>query len=133
MKKVIIYLRGGDIQGASDVPPGFEVEVRDYDTDGTDQMVKRDEDGNAYLPLVIGGPMVRKRQPASIQTRYVRDAGELCPACGGNILEGRGFDDHGAEIHRGIVCVTCGAQWTEVFRLEKFCGLVKGSAHPGKQ
>ena len=60
-KRVILYLRGGDIQGASDVPPGFEVEVRDYDTDGTDRMVKRDEDGNAYLPLVIGGPMVRTR------------------------------------------------------------------------
>ena len=61
MKRVVLYLRGGDIQGASDVPPGFEVEVRDYDTDGTDQMVKRDKDGLPYLPLVIGGPMVRRK------------------------------------------------------------------------
>ena len=61
MKRVVIYLQGGAIQGASDVPPGFEVEVRDYDTDGADRGLKRDKDGDRYLPLVFGGPMARAR------------------------------------------------------------------------
>lgn len=61
VKRVVLYLRGGAIQGTSDVPAGFEVEVRDYDTDGSGRGLKRDEDGNVYLPLVFGGPMKRSR------------------------------------------------------------------------
>ena len=36
MKKIIIHVEGGIIQQISDIPKGVEVEVRDYDTDGTD-------------------------------------------------------------------------------------------------
>ncbi len=57
------------------------------------------------------------------QQRYLDVQGQSCPECGSEVLEGHGFDDQGAEVRREIECVTCGAQWTEVFTLEKFCGL----------
>ena len=69
MKRVVLYLQGGAIQGASDLPPGFEVEVRDYDTDGSDRGLKRDEDGNVYLPLIFGGPMVRIRRMSDVRKK----------------------------------------------------------------
>ena len=69
MKKVVIYLQGGAIQGASDVPPGLEVEVRDYDISRDDPGVKYDkDDGDYYLPLVFGGTMV----PACDRETYNR-------------------------------------------------------------
>ena len=69
MKKVVVYLQGGAIQGASDVPPGFEVEVRDYDIDRADPGVKHDKDeDDYYLPLVFGGVMV----PACDRETYDR-------------------------------------------------------------
>ena len=56
----MLYLRGSAIQGASDVPPGLEVEVRNFGTDGAeDDHMKRDTNGDAYQSLVFGGP--RKR------------------------------------------------------------------------
>ena len=70
-RRVVLYLRGGAIQGASDVPPGVTVEVRDYDTDGAeDGRIKRDTDGDAYQSLVFGGP--RKRTRRRTTTRQTR-------------------------------------------------------------
>lgn len=66
-RRVVLYLRGGAIQGASDVPPGIAVEVRDYDANGADDSrIKRDTDGDAYQSLVFGGPreLARGRTPA---------------------------------------------------------------------
>lgn len=71
-KRVVLYLRGGAIQGASDVPPGVAVEVRDYDTDGAEwnKHMKFDTDGDAYQSLVFGGP--RKQARGQTTTRQTR-------------------------------------------------------------
>ena len=82
MKRAVIYLQGGAIQGASDVPPGFEVEVRDYDTDGSARGLKRDEDGDQYESIVIGGPMKRARRKATVRRTRIRAAAPaLLRAC----------------------------------------------------
>lgn len=81
--KVILYLRDGAIQGASDVPPGFAVEVRDYDTDETGRLVRHDEEGR-YLPLVFAGPYPRRRRSLRLprrQARLVAAAPDLLNAC----------------------------------------------------
>ena len=84
MKRIVLYLQGGAIQGASDLPSGVEVEIRDYDTEGADQhsRVKRDEDGDLYESIVIGGPMKRARRKATIRRTRIRAAAPaLLRAC----------------------------------------------------
>ena len=84
MKRIVLYLQGGAIQGASDLPPGVEVEIRDYDTEGTDQhpRMKRDEDGDQYESIVIGGPMKRARRKATVRRTQIRAAAPaLLRAC----------------------------------------------------
>lgn len=84
-KRVVLYLRGGAIQGASDVPPGIAVEVRDYDTDGAEwnKHMKFDTDGDAYQSLVFGGPRKRaqRRRTTARQVRLRAAAPALLSAC----------------------------------------------------
>ncbi len=83
MKRAVVYVNGGTVEGVSEVPPGFEVEVRDYDTDGTDQNLKRDEDGDVYLPLIFGGVMKRARSRRGLarRARIRAAAPQLLAAC----------------------------------------------------
>jgi hypothetical protein len=83
-KRVVLYLRAGAIQGASDVPPGVAVEVRDYDTDGAESSrIKLDTDGDAYQSLVFGGPRKRAQRGRTTarQTRLRTAAPALLRAC----------------------------------------------------
>ena len=83
-KRIVLYLRGGAIQGASDVPPGIVVEVRDYDTDGAEwnKHMKRDTDGDDYQALVFGGPRKRARgRTTARQARLRAAAPALLRAC----------------------------------------------------
>lgn len=83
-KRIVLYLRGGAIQGASDVPPGVTVEVRDYDTDGAEwnKHMKFGTDGDAYQSLVFGGPRKRaRRRTTARQARLRAAAPALLRAC----------------------------------------------------
>jgi hypothetical protein len=56
MQKIIVTVSGGVAQGVEGVPPGVEVEIRDYDNGKVDDDALTDEDGGPYSPdLYTGG------------------------------------------------------------------------------
>jgi hypothetical protein len=84
MKRAVVYVNGGAVEGVSEVPPGFEIEVRDYDVPVAKEglCLKRDEDGNLYDRLIYGGTMVRARSRRTARQRRIRAAAPaLLRAC----------------------------------------------------
>ena len=84
MKRAVVYVNSGAVEGVSEVPPGFEIEVRDYDVPVAKEglCLKRDEEGNLYDRLIYGGTMVRARSRRTVRQRRIRAAAPaLLHAC----------------------------------------------------
>lgn len=52
MKTIKITVDGGVIQDIMDIPEDFQVVVRDYDVDGTENNLLVDEDGHNFIESV---------------------------------------------------------------------------------
>ena len=55
------------------------------------------------------------------QAEYKVD--ERCPVCEDGQVEGDSIDIDSGQATQSITCNTCGAYWTNVYRLERYDGL----------
>lgn len=55
-QKIIVEVTGGVISNVSGIPDGYEVEVRDYDSEAAESAddLQEDEDGNEYIGSTWG-------------------------------------------------------------------------------
>jgi transposase-like protein len=49
--------------------------------------------------------------------KYVASGGTFCPFCKGNNIEGQDLDFEGGVILQRVVCLDCGKEWKDCYRL----------------
>jgi len=59
------------------------------------------------------------------QAAHLLHRGGCCPACGSGDICGDSFEYDGAEHWQEVNCWSCGASWTDVYRLAEFTDLKK--------
>lgn len=47
--KIVVFVEGGVVQDILNIPPGFQVIVKDYDVEGRDMELETDENGDEYF------------------------------------------------------------------------------------
>lgn len=63
---------------------------------------------------------MRKRLTQDDVNRYVEEGGAECPYCGDDGgIEGSSVDIEQGQAYQEITCVSCGAYWTDCYRLER--------------
>ncbi len=50
--KIVVVMDGGLVQGVHGVPTGVEIEVRDFDIEGTHLEIHRTPDGEEYVRTI---------------------------------------------------------------------------------
>ncbi len=51
-KRIRVIVVGGVVQDVENIPPGIEVVVADYDTDGIDLNLRADENGDRFVEAI---------------------------------------------------------------------------------
>ena len=55
MERIVIVMEGGVIQDIVNIPPGVEIEVRDFDIEGTiEEELEETPDGEQYVQSLWG-------------------------------------------------------------------------------
>ena len=57
------------------------------------------------------------RHLEQIAKEYVEGGWAHCPRCKSDQIEGRAFDFEGNEVSQRVVCMDCGLEWSDIYRL----------------
>lgn len=64
--------------------------------------------------------------PKLTSEEYVNEGGVRCPACQNHDIEGGSVEIEQGCAFQGCHCLTCGAEWTDVYELKRYDYLESG-------
>lgn len=60
--------------------------------------------------------MAKSKEPMTSE-EYARQGGPACPYCRSKNIEGHQHDYSAEYVYQNIVCLDCGKEWTDVYKL----------------
>ena len=87
-----------------------EFSVLEYRSGQSHLIFKAKEDERNFSDILAGACPITPE-------RYVEKAGQFCPVCGSNQIEGGPFEADSSTAYQEVTCLDCDSGWNDIYNL----------------